>query len=284
MAGAGLIEIKRRIKSVENTKKITKAMGLVATSKLRRVRMELNKNNSYFEATRDIAQEAYSSMDVEKEGIYFKGGHSKRKLYIVVTSDSGLCGGYNVNIALSLKNHVGMEKSDSLVMCLGKKGVSYMKRYGFETVAEYVDIKEASDMKEVSMIYKHALRLYNSNEVGEIYVVYTHFNSPVSQEVKVDKMLPIEFDEIKEDIGFMLEPNDESSIEATFDFYLKSKLINCILNAKTSEESSRMTAMDGATKNADDLLDSLNTKYNRIRQSAITQEIAEIVGGAEAQK
>lgn len=284
MAGAGLIEIKRRIKSVENTKKITKAMGLVATSKLRRVRMELNKNNDYFEATRDIAQEAYSSMDAEKEGIYFKGGHSKRKLYIVVTSDSGLCGGYNVNIALSLKNYVGMEKSDSLVMCLGKKGVSYMKRYGFETVAEYVDIKETSDMKEVSTIYKHALRLYNSNEVGEIYVVYTQFNSPVSQEVKVDKMLPIEFDEIKEDIGFMLEPNDESSIEATFDFYLKSKLINCILNAKTSEESSRMTAMDGATKNADDLLDSLNTKYNRIRQSAITQEIAEIVGGAAAQK
>lgn len=284
MAGAGLIEIKRRIKSVENTKKITKAMGLVATSKLRRVRMELNKNNKYFEATKNIAQEAYSSMDIEKESIYFKGGHSKRKLYIVVTSDSGLCGGYNVNIALSLKNHVGIGKSDSLVMCLGKKGVSYMNRYGFETVAEYVDIKETSDMKEVSMIYKHALRLYNSNEVGEIYVVYTHFNSPVSQEIKVDKMLPIEFEEIKEDIGFMLEPNDESSIEATFDFYLKSKLINCILNAKTSEESSRMTAMDGATKNADDLLDSLHTKYNRIRQSAITQEIAEIVGGAEAQK
>lgn len=284
MAGAGLIEIKRRIKSVENTKKITKAMGLVATSKLRRVRMELNKNNEYFEATKNIAQGAYSSMDIEKEGIYFKGGHSKRKLYIVITSDSGLCGGYNVNVALSLKNHVGMEKSDSLVMCLGKKGVSYMKRYGFETVAEYVDIKETSDMKEVSMIYKHALRLYNSNEVGEVYVVYTHFNSPVSQEVKIDKILPIEFDEIKEDIGFMLEPSDESSIEATFDFYSKSKLINCILNAKTSEESSRMAAMDGATKNADDLLDSLHTKYNRIRQTAITQEIAEIVGGAEAQK
>lgn len=281
---AGLIEIKRRIKSVENTKKITKAMGLVATSKLRRVRTELNKNNKYFEATKNIAQEAYSSMDIEKEGLYFKGGQSKRKLYIVVTSDSGLCGGYNVNVALALKNHVEMEKSNSLVMCLGKKGVSYMKRYGFETVAEYVDIKETGDMREVSMIFNHALRLYNSSEVGEVYVVYTHFNSPVSQEVKIDKMLPIEFDEVKEDIGFMVEPNNESSIEATFDFYLKSKLINCILNAKTSEESSRMTAMDGATKNADDLLDSLNTKYNRIRQTAITQEIAEIVGGAGAQK
>lgn len=281
---AGLIEIKRRIKSVENTKKITKAMGLVATSKLRRVRTELNKNNKYFEATKNIAQEAYSSMDIEKEGIYFKGGQSKRKLYIVVTSDSGLCGGYNVNVALALKNHVEMEKSNSLVMCLGKKGVSYMNRYGFETVAEYVDIKETVDMREVSMIFNHALRLYNSSEVGEVYVVYTHFKSPVSQEVKIDKMLPIEFDEVKEDIGFMVEPNNESSIEATFDFYLKSKLINCILNAKTSEESSRMTAMDGATKNADDLLDSLNTKYNRIRQTAITQEIAEIVGGAGAQK
>ena len=281
---AGLIEIKRRIKSVENTKKITKAMGLVATSKLRRVRTELNKNNKFFEATRNIAQEAYSSMGVEKEGLYFKGGQSKRKLYIVVTSDSGLCGGYNVNVALGLKNHAEMEKSNSLVMCLGKKGVSYMNRYGFETVAEYVDIKEAVDIREVSMILNHAIRLYNSSEVGEVYVVYTHFNSPVSQEVKIDKMLPIEFDEVKEDIGFMVEPNNESSIEATFDFYLKSKLINCILHAKTSEESSRMTAMDGATKNADDLLDSLNTKYNRIRQTAITQEIAEIVGGAGAQK
>ncbi|MBP1890630.1 F-type H+-transporting ATPase subunit gamma [Clostridium moniliforme] len=284
MAGAGLIEIKRRIKSVENTKKITKAMGLVATSKLRRVRMGLNENNKYFEAAKQIAQEAYSSMDMEKEGVYFKGNSSKRKLYIVVASDSGLCGGYNVNIALTLKNHVGIDKSDSLVMCLGKKGISYVKRYGFQTVAEYVDIKETTDIKEVSMIYKHALRLYNSNEVGEIYVVYTHFKSPVSQVIKIEKMLPLEFDDIKEDIGFMLESNSKSSTEATFDFYLQSKLINCILHAKTSEESSRMTAMDGATKNADDLLDKLNTKYNRIRQSAITQEIAEIVGGAEAQK
>ena len=133
-------------------------------------------------------------------------------------------------------------------------------------------------------IYNHALRLYRSNEVGEINVVYTHFNSPVSQVVKIDRMLPLKFDDVKEESGFIIEPNGESAVEATFDFYLQSKLVNCILNAKTSEESSRMTAMDGATKNADDLLDSLNTKYNRIRQSAITQEIAEIVGGAAAQK
>ena len=101
---------------------------------------------------------------------------------------------------------------------------------------------------------------------------------------KEDKGITAEFDDVKEESGFIIEPNGESAVEATFDFYLQSKLVNCILNAKTSEESSRMTAMDGATKNADDLLDSLNTKYNRIRQSAITQEIAEIVGGAAAQK
>ncbi|AIY85014.1 ATP synthase F1, gamma subunit [Clostridium baratii str. Sullivan] len=284
MAGAGLIEIKRRIKSVQNTKKITKAMGLVATSKLRRVRMELNENNKFFEATESIAKDAYSSIDVIKDGIYFTGSHSKRKLYIVIASDSGLCGGYNVNVALALKQHVGLEKSDSLVMCIGKKCLSYMTRYGFNTVAEYVDIKETADVREVMTIYNHALRLYRSNEVGEINVVYTHFNSPVSQVVKIDRMLPLKFDDVKEESGFIIEPNGESAVEATFDFYLQSKLVNCILNAKTSEESSRMTAMDGATKNADDLLDSLNTKYNRIRQSAITQEIAEIVGGAAAQK
>lgn len=283
MAGAGLIEIKRRIKSVQSTRKITKAMGLVSTSKLRRARANLNLNETFFNSTLDITKDVFNEIDGFMDSVYLKGNSSKRKLYIVLASDTGLCGGYNVSLALNLREQVRTNGEEAEVICVGKKGVSYVKRYGFNCVGEYLDIQDHPNFKEMLPIYNHALRLYKDNEYGEINVVYTRFNSPVSQEVKIERLLPVKLE--KENVGdYTIEPRDESAVEEVFDFYIVSKLLNSMLHARTSEQSLRMTAMDGATKNANDLLDKLESKYNRIRQSAITQEIAEIVGGAEAQK
>lgn len=283
MAGAGLIEIKRRIKSVQSTRKITKAMGLVSTSKLRRARANLNLNETFFDTTLDITKDVFNEIDGFMDSVYLKGNGSKRKLYIVLASDTGLCGGYNVSLALRLREQVKTNGEEAEVICVGKKGVSYVKRYGFNCVGEYLDIQDHPNFKEMLPIYNHALRLYKDNEYGEINVVYTKFNSPVSQEVEIERLLPVKLE--KENVGdYTIEPRDESAVEEVFDFYIVSKLLNSMLHARTSEQSLRMTAMDGATKNANDLLDRLESKYNRIRQSAITQEIAEIVGGAEAQK
>ncbi|QAA31438.1 ATP synthase F1 subunit gamma [Clostridium manihotivorum] len=284
MAGAGLLDIKRRIKSVTNTKKITKAMGLVATSKLRKARMELETNNKYFNSIKKVAEELIKSIDDDNNSSYIKGNKATKKLYIVLTSDSGLCGGYNHGVASALNEVAGIDPINNVVMVVGQKGISYVKKYGFETIAEYVQIPDVPTIKEAKTVVEHALRLYKNNEVGEVNVVYTHFYSPVKQLVTVDKLLPIDRDKNEKKTDFLIEPNSNSVVENTFDVYFRGKLLNSLLHAKTSEQNSRMQAMDGATKNANDLLDSYNIKYNRIRQGAITQEITEIVSGASAQK
>jgi F-type H+-transporting ATPase subunit gamma len=284
MAGAGLLDIKRRIKSVTNTKKITKAMGLVATSKLRKARMELETNNKYFNSIKRVAEELIKSIDDDNNSSYIKGNKATKKLYVVLTSDSGLCGGFNHGVAAALNEVAGIDPINNVVMVVGQKGISYVKKYGFETIAEYVQIPDVPTIKEAKTVVEHALRLYKNNEVGEVNVVYTHFHSPVKQLVTIDKLLPIDRDKNEKKTDFLIEPNSNSVVENTFDVYFRGKLLNSLLHSKTSEQNSRMQAMDGATKNANDLLDAYNIKYNRIRQGAITQEISEIVSGANAQK
>lgn len=282
MAGAGLIQIKRRIKSITNTKKITKAMGLVATSKLRKTRKQLSFNDKYFNSLKDLTESLISSIEEDDNSIYFKANNQGPALYILIASDTGLCGGFNGNIVnYFMTQSVNAENAE--VMVVGQKGLSYLKRYNQSTLAEYVDIPDVPTVKEAKIIYEHAIRLYKEGNISEINVIYAEFISPVKQNMKKVKLLPMDKIEGKK-ANIIAEPNIEEVVEGTLDIYLKSYILNCMLNSKASEQSARMTAMDGATNNASDLLDALNTKYNRIRQTAITQEISEIVGGAEAQK
>lgn len=282
MGAAGLIEIKRRIKSVESTRKITKAMGLVATSKLRKVRKELIANEQYSNMCKEVINEVISSIPEGYESIYFNKNNGD-KLYIVLTSDTGLCAGYNNNVALILSNRLIKESNESKVLVVGSKGISYLSRYGVDTFNEYVDLPDIPATKDINKIYNDAIYLYEKGEVSEVNIVYTKFISPVKQEVLIEKILPIKKDR---NLGteYIIEPSVEEVLKNSMDMYLKSQLKTCMLSAKASEHSARMTAMDGATENANDLLQELSIKFNRIRQGIITQEISEIVGGAEAQK
>lgn len=283
MGAAGLIEIKRRVKSIESTRKITKAMGLVATSKLRKCRRELIANKEYADIAKENILALASMIEDEGDFPYFKGNDSDNKLYIVITSDSGLCAGYNNNIVAYLERLTFDEKDKSKIIAVGSKGLSYIKRRGLYTSAEYVDIPDIPTIKEIKLIYNNALRLFKDKQVSEVNIVYTDFISPMKQDVKVEKLLPVE--KVKGEVGNrIIEPDFDTVLKSSLDIYLKGKLRSVMLSAKCSEQSSRMTAMDGATKNADDILASLKLKYNRIRQTIITQEISEIVGGAEAQK
>lgn len=287
MAGAGLIAIKRRIRSINNTKKITKAIGLVATSKLRKSREVLVLNNAYYDELKKVMQQILQENEFDNN-MYIEGNQSNKRLYISLTSDSGLCGGFNGNVVSKTLDSISQDKENSKLIIVGQKGRAYFKRFNIEAIAEYVEIPDIPTIKEVNIILDKALELFLKEEVGEVNVVYTKFVSAVKQEVKVKRILPFDTEDLKEENTIValseFEPSREKMLIGIARSYLNQTLLNLMLNAKTSEQQARMTSMDGATKNADDLLDKLNLKYNRIRQSAITQEISEIVGGAEAQR
>ena len=283
MGAAGLIEIKRRIKSVQSTRKITNAMGLVATSKLRRCRRELSANEEYMKASEKIVRQLAGVEIEDYENPYFTGNNSSKKLYILMTSDQGLCGGYNNAVISYLSELVKDNQEDVCVITVGSKGISYVKKAGFESIAEYVDIADIPTTKEVKVICEKALSLFKAEEVSEVNIVYTDFISPVKQIVKSERLLPIE--KIEGESGdVIIEPDYKSVLTDSLEIYIKGKLRRLMLSAKCSEQSSRMNAMDGATSNANDILNDLNIKFNRIRQAMITQEITEIVSGADAQK
>jgi len=283
MGAAGLLEIKKRIKSVENTKKITNAMALVATSKLRKSRRELAVNNKFIESTEPIIRNLATTASEDGANIYFDGNNNENKLYVVMTSDSGLCGGFNGGVVSYLQTLVGDKKSNAKIIVVGNRGIGYVKRAKLDTVGEYVDISDLPTVRDAKVIFDKALQMFINEEVSEVNIVYSKFVSPVRQEPIVDRILPIEKIEGKINKS-LIEPNIETVLEDALNIYLKGKIRGILLNSKCSEQSARMTAMDGATKNANDLLSDLKLKYNRIRQSAITQEISEIVGGAAAQK
>lgn len=283
MGAAGLLDIKKRIKSVENTRKITNAMGLVATSKLRKSRKELLVNNKFIESTEPIVMNLATTASEEGANIYFDGNKSENKLYVVMTSDSGLCGGFNGNVVSYLGSLIGNKKSNTKIIVVGNRGIGYVRRAQLDTVGEYVDISDLPTVKEAKVIFDKALQMYINEEVSEVNIVYSNFISPVKQVPKVDRILPIGKLEGKINKS-IIEPNLELVLEDALNIYIKGKIRGILLSSKCSEQSSRMTAMDGATKNANDLLSDLKLKYNRIRQGAITAEISEIVGGAAAQK
>lgn len=283
MGSAGLIEIKRRIKSVESTRKITKAMNVVATSKLRKVRKELNSSEEYYNLSEEIVNKLISSLPEDYESSFFNtSSNDLDKLYIVMTSDTGLCGGFNGNVVNTL-NEIIDNKASARIVVVGSKGISYVRKYGLDTVKEYIEIPDIPTIKEVRAIYDDAVFMFKHGEVGEVNLVFTEFKSPIKQEVKIEKLFPLE---IKSESSeqFLIEPSLEEVLNSSLNIYFKCKIRRAMLHSKVSEQSARMTAMDGATQNANDILHSLNLKYNRIRQGMITQEISEIVGGAEAQK
>lgn len=285
MAGAGFATIKKRIKSINNTKKITNAMSLVATSKLRKSKEKLYVNSQFKKGFDEVIESIINGY--EGNSIYFKGNGSKNKLYLIITSDLGLCGGYNVNVMLELNNQAKGDRENTKVLSIGQKGRNLLKKYRYETVAEYVEISAPPSSKDAKEITNKMLQLYRSGEVGEVYIIYTNFVSTVKRNVEVKNLLPLERSELSESNGIYIDTKNtdaEQMIKEIVPMYLQQVILNLLITSKASEESTRMEAMNGATKSANDLLDKLNLQYNRLRQSVITQEISEIVGGAESQK
>ena len=285
MAGSGLVAIKRRIKSITNTKKITKAMGLVATAKLRKTKESLEINNSYSDSLDKILNDVLENHNVSN--IYKNGNGSNKKLFIVLTSDSGLCGSFNLNILNRAVEEISKDRDNSLIVTVGEKGVSYFNRTNYDMILKFTNIPDFPSLGDANDFAAAALQMYLKGEVGQINVVYAKFETQSKQEIVVEKLLPLKDDESEEEAYskyVKFEPSIDSLLNDVIPLYMREKMLNFLIHSKTSEQSTRMSAMDGATKNANELLDNLKLQYNRMRQGAITQEISEIVGGAEAQK
>ncbi|MBU3176938.1 ATP synthase F1 subunit gamma [Clostridium estertheticum] len=284
MAGAGLVAIKRRIRSITNTTKITKAMGLVSTSKYQKIRKKLDTNNNYVDKLEEVIKQVRDNYD--EDSIYIKGNKSSKKMYVVLTSDTGLCGGFNWSIVNELISKLKGNKEEYDIIIVGHKGRVIFKKLNIETVAEYVDISDVPTQKEATTIINHAFNMYNNDEIGEVYIVYKKLISAMKNEVKIEKLLPLNFeDEENRNKEYVnIEAIDEKALSEITTLFLGGKTLNSMLHSKASEHKSRMESMGSATENANDILDKLNLKYNRSRQYSITQEISEIVGGAEALK
>ncbi|MBU4689800.1 ATP synthase F1 subunit gamma [Mycoplasma zalophidermidis] len=281
---ASLQKIKSRINTVESIRKITHAMELVSTSKMRKARDYFNSVKLYEQQVSDIFGGFYSYLSAEDLRDYFAAKTSKKRLFLVITSDLGLAGSYNSNVLKLVKNII--TDQDELIV-LGSKGISILEaKYKNQIIKStswaHCEIKNIAQKCTKVMVEK-----YRKNEVGEIHVLYNEFINNLVQQEQDSKLLPYEYDfkknqqkKLNQVIEF--EPSAKEILINTVPLYVSAKVNKCLASAVISEYASRRAAMETATDNADELIDDLNLEYNRKRQSNITQELNEIVGGANA--
>lgn len=285
MGLAGLVDLKKRINSIQNTKKLTRAMALVATSKLKKARVGLEKNNLYLKSYRDIVTELKPLLP--KENKYIKSSESNKTLVIIVTSDLGMCGSYNFNLVNKAQEIINEESYSYKFLAIGEKGRSLLKRYKFDMVDFQCKVSDIPTTYEAEQIFDYALQEFLEHQVGRVAILYTFFKNPLVKEPVYENILPFQLSEEMVEMNkvdeFDIEGDKEEVFNTIVPSYCNSVIYNALVNAKTSEQSYRMETMNSASQNAGDLISSLELKYNRIRQSAITQEISEIVGGSEAQ-
>lgn len=287
MAGMGMRDIKRRIKSVNSTKQITNAMKLVSTAKLKRTRDRFERVKPYFQTVNETIQGILGSAN-NIEHQYISEREIKKSLYIVITSDRGLCGGYNINsIKKALEDIEDKEKSSFIV--IGQKAKGYFSKRDYEIIGEYLQISEKPEYRNAKDIGRLALQLYKDGEIDEIKLVYTEFASTISQVPQRLKLLPVtkqneDQTEEKEFKYVSYEPSPGAVLDYLIPKYIESTIFGALVESAASEQAARRLAMESATDNAEEMIANLTLSFNQARQAAITQEISEIVGGAEALK
>lgn len=282
---ASMRDIKRRKESVASTGQITKAMKLVSTVKLQKAKARAEGNKPYFTMLYDTICSILGRTG-KIDHRYLKENDSPKKAVIAITSNRGLAGGYNNNIVKEIVAAFTPEDTD--IYAVGKKGLEGLLRKGFNIVEDYSEVMNDPLYADAIHIGKNVLASYESGEVGEIYLAYTSFKNTVVQEPKLIKLLPINVDEIMQDVEVDVltpmnyEPEADEALDMIIPKYMNNIIFGAFVEAVASENGARMQAMDSATKNAEDMIADLSLKYNRVRQGAITQELTEIIAGADA--
>ncbi|MBE5953771.1 MAG: ATP synthase F1 subunit gamma [Lachnospiraceae bacterium] len=282
---ASMRDIKRRKESVQSTQQITKAMKLVATVKLQKARGKAESNKPYFNMLYDTIC-SILAMTKNVDHRYLMDNGCTKKAVIVITSNRGLAGGYNSNI-VKLITGGDFDKNDTYVYAVGKKGIEGLTRKGFTIHKDFSEVINEPLFSDATQMTKELLTQYTQGEIGEIYIAYTNFKNTVTQEPVLRKLLPLSEDdfedrEIDDKLLMNFEPTPEDVLDRVIPKYMSNIIFGAFLESVASENGARMQAMDSATSNAEDMIASLSLKYNRARQSAITQELTEIIAGADA--
>ncbi len=290
MAGAGIREFRRRIRSVQNTQQITKAMEMVSAAKLRRAQEAAEASRPYNETLREtLARLAAVSFDV-RHPLLAKREDVRKVGYVAITSDRGLCGAYNTNIIRAVNTAVEEDEREveTGIIAVGRKSRDfYRKRAGLD--AEFINLGDNISYADAREIGQYVVNAYENEEVDEVHLVYARFINVLKQIPTVTQLLPIEPPERDEEekeivIDYLYEPSADEILLALLPRYIGSQIFNALLESKASEHGARMTAMGNATQNAGEIIDNLTLAMNKARQAAITDEILDIVGGAEALK
>ena len=272
--------IKLRIKSVESTMQITKAMQLVATSKLRRAKERMENSKPFATVSRETLMEAVSQCDPQTTP-FMEKREVKNRCYVVIAGERGLAGGYNANVFKAVAAHAG--DTPYCVLPMGKKTIDKFERLHVKLLDESLFHVEGLGVSTCFRLADQLIDGYKNGDYDELVLVYTTFQSMMSQEVRVEQLLPIEKpeDEDARNVVTIYEPTPAEMLETVMPDYLGGRLYSAACDSYASEISARRNAMDSATKNAGEMISDLRLKFNRARQGAITQEITEIVAGAE---
>ncbi len=285
---ASMREIKRRRDSINSTKQITNAMKLVATARLGKAKGSVLATRPYF----NKIYETIGSIISQSKGIdhdYLTVREGTRTAYIVITSNRGLAGGYNNNIIKLVIQKEEEERSQaSYFYAVGKKGRDLLRGRNYEVLESYQEAIEKPSIGAARNIGKAIMDKFIAGELDRVYIVYTRFDSIITQTPAIIKLLPLSREDFElgeeEPLLTEYEPSPEEVLAQMIPQYVNSIIYGALIESRASEHGARQTAMDSATKNADEMIDKLTLQYNRARQAAITQELSEIVAGAEALK
>jgi len=281
---ATLRDIKRKITSINSTQTITKTMKMVSASKLRRAQDELEKIRSYALKIEELTGRVIANVPPETHPLLTEREEIKKVLIVSIASDRGLCGGFNINIGLQAERFFAHNKDAYErigIYAVGKKVKDYLQRRKVPIVKDMTDIKKV-DQGVVDAIASDLINLYMEGEFDKVYLGYTHFLSPVKQLVMFDEFLPVKARGEYEGTEYLYEPEKDKIIEKLIPKYISTKIYFAMLDSQTSEHGARMSAMENATNNCGEMMDNLTLIYNKRRQESITNEMMDIVGGAEA--
>lgn len=280
-------DIKRRIRSVNSTEHITNAMKLVSAAKLRKAKATFEKTTEYFHAITESIEEIFNSTSDVPEHYLMGNREIINSCYIVITSNRGLCGAFNSSVIKEAEALIEKDHHKPIIVAVGSKGRDYFAKRGYEIECEYLAPPESISFIETRQITQPILDMYNSGKIDEVYLIYTSYINNLEQAVKTERILPFDIESDPDVMTIDKQVEYEPSVEDVFNYlvpkYAEVKIYGAVVESATCEHAARRMAMENATDNAQEMLESLSLFYNRARQAAITNEIIEVVSGSEAQ-
>lgn len=285
-----LIDLRRRIRSVENTKQITKTMEMVAAAKIKRAQNRIEAARPYALTMMEVLENVGERVSVGQHPLLEVRDEIKHTVVVVLTSDRGLCGAFNTNVIRKAEKLIKSETANDAkvsIFGVGKKGINYFKYTGREFIGEKRGISDKPTFQDAKEIAEDMINRYNEKSIDKVVLVFNHFKSAMEQTAIEHVLLPIKKESVKSDdvevsADYAFEPSDSAVLDRLLPTYIEALIYRSLMESAASEHGARRTAMKSATDNATDMIGHLTRSLNRARQALITQEISEIVGGAEA--